>query len=98
MANTSQVNSNNIQTIIESKISLLSSIVAMLQTVVSTYQPSYDIDGQSVDKNTYMKYLTDMQMMETKAIKELIELQNIIMPYQFQSQSNGSYGSFGGWY
>lgn len=106
MANTPQVNSNNlqtsleaIQTLIDSKIALIATLVATINTVLESPKPNYFIDNQEVEWGTYLKNLGDMQCAETKALEQLIKsqqtiikTQNMVLPYQFQSCTAGGFG------
>lgn len=87
--------SADIQALIDAKVALISSLTTQLASVIANPKPSYNIDGQQVDWNTYQKYLGDLQMNEIDALKKLYELQNIIAPYQYQSGTN-SWG-LNGW-
>ncbi len=86
----------DIQSLIDAKVALIGQLITTITTITASPRPSYNIDGQQVDFNSYMKNLTEMQVSEVACLKSLYELQNIICPYQFQSTAIG--GNFwGGW-
>ena len=82
---------SDISNLIDLKVALIADLISKITLTLAENKPTYNIDGQYVDRNTYLKYLTDMQETEVDCLKKLYELMNLIQPYQFQSATNVGY-------
>ncbi len=78
-----------IDQVIAAKRQLILDCIAQESLAIITPQFSYSIDGQSVNKGEYLRWLTELQNSANKVILEQTELRNtqanILQPFQFQS-------------
>jgi len=76
----------DIQSLIDSKVALISNLISTLQTIIALPKASYSIDGQEVSWSEYYAMLTNSQKTEVESLMKLYELMNIIKPYMFISR------------
>lgn len=76
---------SDIQALIDSKVTLIQSLISTISTISTTPKPSYVIDGQSVQWASYLDTLVRSQDIEVKNLAALQHLMNVVAPYQFQS-------------
>lgn len=77
---------NSLRELRDQKLQAVVDLTTALTTAVANPQPSYNIDGQSVNWNGYLLVLGDQQKKEIEALDMLNDLISKVEPYQFVSR------------